>query len=184
MNKDLADVLFESLDTIATHNSRLDKLDKTSKEVKASIDKLQAYLELKIEEATSSALKEVLDNISITNDIKPAVNEISINTDALASEISKLINTKFNNSINVEPANIQISIDTKAIADKLDNTSVLESISKQINESTVANRVLLTEMLKVQSSKEPQRVRQSSIKSIKIVRDKDNLIDSLEIINS
>lgn len=62
MNKDLADVLFESLDTIATHNNRLDKLDKTSKEVKASIDKLQSYLELKIEEATSSALKEVLDN--------------------------------------------------------------------------------------------------------------------------
>jgi hypothetical protein len=179
MNKDLADVLFESLDTIATHNSRLDKLDKTSKEVKASVDKLQAYLELKIEEATSSALKEVLDNISITNDIKP-VNEISINTDALASEISKLINTKFNNSVNVEPANIQIDIDTKAIADKLDNTSVLESISKQIDEANKANRVLLTEMINIQR-KEP-KAKDKSIKSIKIIRDKDGLIDSLDIV--
>lgn len=181
MNKDLADVLFESLDTIATHNSRLDKLDKTSKEVKASIDKLQAYLELKIEEATSSALKEVLDNISINNEIKPAVNEISINTDSLASEISRLINTKFTNSINVEPANIKIDIDTKAIADKLDNTSTLEYISRQIEEANKANRVLLTEMIKVQSSKD-KVVKQSAVKSIKIVRDKDGLIDSLDII--
>ena len=53
MNKDLADVLFESLDTIATHNNRLNKLDKTAKEVIASVEKLQAYLEVKIQEATS-----------------------------------------------------------------------------------------------------------------------------------
>ena len=184
MNKDLADVLFESLDTIATHNNRLNKLDKTAKEVIASVEKLQAYLEVKIQEATSSALKDVLDNIQINNEVKPAINEISINTDSLAKEISKLINTKFNNSINVEPANIQIDIDTKAIADKLDNSTLLEAISNQIKESQQANRVLLTEMISIHKNTKEPKAKTTGIKSIKIIRDSNNLIDSLEIIKS
>jgi hypothetical protein len=178
MNKELADVLFESLDTIATHNSRLDKLDKTSKEVKESISKLQSYLEVKIEEATKSALRDVLDKVNIQTEVHPTVNEISINTDVLAEEISRLINTKFTNSVNVEPAQISIDIDTKAIADKLDNSKVLTYISDQIESGNKSTRMLLTEIIK--SAKKPSEP--NTVKSIKVVRDKDSLIQSLEIV--
>lgn len=177
MNKDLTDILFESLDTIATHNSRLDKLDKTSKEVKASIDKLQAYLELKIQESTSKALKDVLDNISINTEVKPAINEITIDTNSLAKEISKLVENRPVNQVNVEPAKVSVNIDTKDLANKLDNTTAIQAVSKQIEVANQSMRTLILELIK---SHQPI-TKVESPKSIKIIRDKNNLIQSLEI---
>ncbi len=177
MNKDLTDILFESLDTIATHNSRLDKLDKTSKEVKTSIDKLQAYLELKIQESTSKALKDVLDNISISTEVKPAINEITINTESLAKEISKLVSSKPINNVNVEPAKVSVTFDTKDLVNKLDNTNAIHAVSKQIESANQSMRTLILELIKSHQS----TTKVDTPKSIKIIRDKNNLIQSLEI---
>jgi hypothetical protein len=134
------DLMFETLDIIATHSSRLDKLDKNIKEllnankaIKDDIKELKAYLELKIEKASKEALKDVLDNIVITNNNS---SDINVDTSIIAEEIAKLVNTKFNNSINIEPQSIKVDVDTKAIADKLDSTILVNGINKQIEENS------------------------------------------------
>ena len=180
MNKELSDVLFEALEVISKHDARLEKLDKQSKEVTGSIKELKTYLEKKIEEASKEVLTELLDSVSVTNNVS---NEVKVDTSELASEISKLIQTKFNTSVNIEPQNIKVDIDTKAIADKLDNTGLIQSISKQIEESNKATRVLLTEMISIQkTTKEVKPTKVAEVKSIRIIRDTNNLIDSLEIV--
>ena len=179
------DLMFETLDIIATHSSRLDKLDKSIKEllnankaIKDDIKELKAYLELKIEKASKEALKDVLDNIVITNNNS---SDINVDTSIIAEEIAKLVNTKFNNSINIEPQSIRVDVDTKAIADKLDSTILVNGINKQIEENNKATRVLLTEMLNIQNK--PLPIVKEVKKSIKVIRGKDNLINSLEVIN-
>lgn len=183
MDKDLTDVLFESLEALETHSERLDTLDKTSTEVKESINRLQSYLETKIEQATKEALKDILDKVNITNTVEPVIN---IDTDVLATEISKLINTKFTNSVNVEPAQIKVDIDTKAIADKLsafDLSPAIVAISKQIEASSKESKILLAEMVKLNKIV-PVTPKQKDIKSIKVVRDNDGFIESLEFIKT
>jgi hydroxypyruvate isomerase len=179
------DLLFETLDIISKHSNRLDKLDKNFKElinankdIKESIVGLKSSLEFKIEKASKDVLKEVLDNIVINNN---NTSDITVDTSSLAEEIRKLVNTKFNNSINIEPQNIKVDIDTKAIADKLDSTSLVKGINKQIEENSKATRVLLTEMLNIQNK--PVSVVEDIKKTIKVIRDKNNLINSLEIVN-
>jgi len=179
------DLLFETLDIISKHSDRLDKLDKsfkelvnTNKDIKESILELKSSLEFKIEKASKDVLKEVLDNIVINNN---NTSDITVDTSLLAEEIRKLVSTKFTHSINIEPQNVKVDIDTKAIADKMDYTGLVGGINKQIEENSKATRVLLTEMLNIQNK--PVIPVKEVKKSIKVIRDKNNLINSLEIIN-
>jgi hypothetical protein len=108
-------------------------------------------------------------------------SDITVDTSLLAEEIRKLVSTKFTHSINIEPQNVKVDIDTKAIADKMDYTGLVGGINKQIEENSKATRVLLTEMLNIQNK--PVIPVKEVKKSIKVIRDKNNLINSLEIIN-
>lgn len=190
MNKDLADVLFESLDTIATHNSRLDSLDKKALEYSTKLSNTTLTLEKHIESSIKDALLKLLeqsnnDRDKLIKDISSVIakniseltinaGDISVNVDT--DPIAKVISTLPINNTN------NIVVDTSTLEkDNKEFLSVFRTISNNLNESLLSIKLLFQEISKKDKPKIIEKDK-PTITGMTINRDKDGLIQSVEFI--
>lgn len=180
MNKEATDALFEALQAIENQNTRLSALEEKVGKLFNNIDKLEKYVDSEISSNTDKILTTVLDKVSIehTNDIN-----VDVDTSKIASAISKFDVNPVNN-ITVEPQDVSVTIDTKEISkllDNQDNTKVLELLVQQISNLNSDNKQIVKDLIKIQ--KDQSKPIKEKTKKINIIRNKDNLPTSLEVIN-
>lgn len=198
MSNTTADVLFETLAAIDKHTSRISNLEVKSKDTSTKLELTIKELERQIEASSKSTLKEILksttrDSESLVDTIISTIAEnigklsinggnitVNVDTSDLSKEISKLVNIK---PITIEASPVRVEIDTKGLLSKYDNNSILvAAITKQIAESNKENRLLFKEIASRSEVKSEPEVTESPVKTIKIIRDQNNLIQSLEIV--
>lgn len=195
MNKDTADMLFETLDALDKHTSQLNTLDKQSTNQVKKLDSVVATLEKQIEVSTKDVLLKLLetgntDKEQLVKDITGAIADsiaqltvnagdvaVTVETDSIAKAISKLPVSTTNN----------ITIDTaELVKDNKQFLNAFQSINSNVSESFKAMKLLFQEMVKqntkpIEVEVEPE-VKELPITGMLVNRDKDGMISSVEFI--
>jgi hypothetical protein len=189
MNKDTADLLFETLDAINKHTSRLNGLDKKSLEHSSKLGNIVSTLEKQIEVSTKDVLLKLLeqgntDKEQLVKDISSVIaksigeltinaGDISVNVDT--NPIAKAISTLPINNTN------NIVVDTSVIEkDNKEFLGLFKTISNNLNESMLAIKLIFQEMNKKEKPKVIKEL--PVITGMTVTRDKDGLIQSVEFI--
>jgi hypothetical protein len=196
VNKDTADVMFETLDTISKHTGRLNSLEKKTKESTDKLTLVTKELEKQIESSSKDVLLQLIEKGNIDNE--QLVKDI---TNAIATNIAKLSINAGNIIVNVETDSIakaigkldvkstnNITVDTSTITkDNKQLVNALQASSNIMSENMVALKVVLQELVKkdilpsVKQVVEEKKVKEvTPIRGMIIKRDKDNLIESIE----
>jgi len=194
LNND-ADLMFETLDALGKHTDRLNVLDKKVVNQSTELVKLTNALEKQIESSSKDLLLKILDKGNsdkeqlvkdITNVIASSIAELSINagdvivnieTESIANAIAKL---PINNTNN-------ITVDTKPLIENNKQLlNMFQSMDKNLLSTLAVIQTLLLEMSKNnekeveienENETEDEDEKLIPISGMKIVRDKDNLLD-------
>ncbi len=195
MNKDTADMLFETLEALDKHTSRLNALDKKSANQVKQVETVASTLEKQIEVSTKEVLLKLLEKGNtdkeqlvkdITNAIAGSIAQltvtagdvaVTVETDSIAKAISKLPVGTTNN----------ITIDTaELVQDNKQFLNAFQSINSNVSESFKAMKLLFQEMVKqntkpIEIEVEPE-IKELPITGMLVNRDKDGMIASVEFI--
>lgn len=189
LSKDTADLLFETLDAVSKHTTRLNNLDKQTKNQSTDFNRMVSVLEKQIETSSKDMLLQILNKGNtdkdqlvkdITNTIATSIANLSIKsgdvivnieTDSIANVLSKL---PINNTNN-------ITIDTKELSkDNKQMLNTFQSMDKNLYETLNALKIMFSEMYKTNSIPVPTNTPIKEIPMIsgmKIVRNENNLLD-------
>lgn len=192
MNKDTADLLYETLEALDKHTGRLNTLDKQSANQSKRVDSVISQLEKQIEVSTKDVLLQLLDKGNtdkeqLVKDITSAIatsiagltvkaGDVSVNveTDSIAKVISKL---PINNTNNI------IIDTTKLVEDNKQFLVAFQSIGSNMSESFTAMKLLFQEAMKKEKILEVKPVeKEASITGMTVTRNSDGMIESVAFI--
>ena len=196
LSKDTADLLFETLDAVGKHTTRLNNLDKQTKDQSTDFSRIVSVLEKQIETSSKDMLLQILDKGNtdkdqlvkdITNAIATSIANLSIKsgdvivnieTDSIANVLAKL---PINNTNN-------ITIDTKELSkDNKQMLNTFQSMDKNLYDTLNALKIMFSEMHKTNnlpiSTNTPAK-EIPMISGMEIVRNKDNLLDYVKFVRS
>ena len=197
MSKETADVLFETLDALDKHTSRLNGLDKKTKEHSDKLTLIVKDLEKQIESSSKDVLRDLIENNTkdteslvkaITTVIAENIGKLTINapgisvnveTDSIAKAIGSLA-LKNTNNVNVDIS--ELTKTQKNLSDALVNlnTNLYNNFTAmKVVMQEVVNKEISVTMPQAPKVKEPQ-----AIVGMNVKRDKDNLIESIEFLRS
>lgn len=184
MNNDFIELLYEALDTIGTHNTKLSGLADLNRNLESRLQSAKESLAVEIERSSKDVLAQLLDKLSlnVTNEIN--LDSLVASNSLLLKEISNALAASLDKEI---VSNVEVKVDTGVIAKELSKV-IGESITTQnkivdlMNQQSKDTKALINEVVN-SNNKEvivsmPEK---PCVKSLMVNRDKSGRITTVDL---